>query len=384
MSGLGRLRMGDGVVSLTGSRRQRPRRLFALRDRGAVTTMLAIGLGTGLFMGIGAVVVDVGELYVEREELQTGADAAALAIAKSCAKDPGSCASQAPSGALYANLNAKDGKSHVTTICGTGPGLAACPPPSGNLTACLGAAAGTYVEVRTATETESGGTVLPARFARALTGYGEHNGTAVAACARATWGSPSQVNGVAVTMSYCAWNKLTDGGTRLGPPPPATPPLSAEGVIYLHGTHNEDNCAPGNSGWQAPGGFSWLDETGPCSALVPGHGVFGGSTGVAASSECQAKLEQARINRTVLWMPVFDGVRGTGQSVEYRLRGVSAFVVTGYRLSGANAPSILSGRMLCNGSDRCLYGYFTTALVPSPFLDDSVPSYGVKAVTLVG
>jgi Flp pilus assembly protein TadG len=346
--------------------------------------MLAIGLGAGLLMGIGAVVVDVGELYVEREELQSGADAAALAIAKACAKSPATCASQAGSGAIYANINAKDGKSRITTICGTGQGLPVCPAPAGNLTACLGASAGTYVEVRTATETTGGGTVLPARFARTLAGYEDSNGTTVAACARAAWGSPSQVNGVAVTMSYCAWNKLTDGGTRLGPPPPATPPAAAEGVIYLHGSHTEDNCAPGNSGWQAPGGFSWLDESGPCSALVPGHGVFGGSTGVSASADCQERLEQARTNRTVLWMPVFDGVRGTGQNIEYRLRGVSAFVVTGYRLSSFNAASTLSGGMLCNGSDRCIYGYFTTALVPSPSLDDSIPSYGVKAVTLVG
>ena len=47
--------------------------------------MVALLFGGGVLMGLGALVIDVGQLYQERAELQDGADAAALGVAKSCA-----------------------------------------------------------------------------------------------------------------------------------------------------------------------------------------------------------------------------------------------------------------------------------------------------------
>lgn len=360
---------------------RRPRRT---RDRGAATTVATILMGGGVLMGAGAIVMDVGQLYVERQELQGGADAAALALAQTCAKTPTACATQAARAADYANRNAADGHARITAICGTGRGLPACQPATGGeLTRCVGTApSGPYVEVRTETETADGRTVLPASFAAALQGNEGYRGSTVAACARAVWGTPTSVNGVAVTMSYCAWNQVTANGTKLAPPVNS----SMEGVIYLHGSHNADTCAPGNSGWQAPGGFGWLDElAGPCAAIVPTKGTFGGSTGVSASGACQTKLANARAAGTVLWMPIFDGVRGTGSGIEYQIRGVSAFVVTGYSLSGFQAKSTLSNHYLCSGSDKCIYGYFTTGVLPvSSSLTDTVPNYGVNAASLAG
>ena len=43
----------------------------------------------GVLFGMGALVIDVGQLYQNRAELQNGADAGALAVAKSCAQ--GTC-----------------------------------------------------------------------------------------------------------------------------------------------------------------------------------------------------------------------------------------------------------------------------------------------------
>lgn len=54
-------------------------------------------------------------------------DAAAMALAITCARTPASCASQGAVAARIANQNAKDGHSLVTAICGTGQGLTACP-----------------------------------------------------------------------------------------------------------------------------------------------------------------------------------------------------------------------------------------------------------------
>ena len=57
-------------------------------DRGAVTAVVAVVLGAGVLLGMATVVVDVGRLYAEREQLQSGADAAAWAAAESCARTP--------------------------------------------------------------------------------------------------------------------------------------------------------------------------------------------------------------------------------------------------------------------------------------------------------
>src|ERR1039457_1222087 len=60
-------------------------RLLGRDERGAVGVLVAMMLGAGVLTGMGALVIDVGQLYQERAELQNGADAAALAVAESCA-----------------------------------------------------------------------------------------------------------------------------------------------------------------------------------------------------------------------------------------------------------------------------------------------------------
>jgi Flp pilus assembly protein TadG len=49
-------------------------------DHGAILVMVALML-TAL-LGVGAIVLDLGKLYVEKRELQNGADAAVLAVAQ--------------------------------------------------------------------------------------------------------------------------------------------------------------------------------------------------------------------------------------------------------------------------------------------------------------
>ena len=53
-------------------------------DRGAVLVWVALMIV--VLLGVGALVLDVGALCVERRELQNGADAAALAVAQDCAE----------------------------------------------------------------------------------------------------------------------------------------------------------------------------------------------------------------------------------------------------------------------------------------------------------
>ena len=377
----------------------RPRRALAARwrrlshdgDRGAVATLVVVLLAGGVLLGMGALVIDVGQLYSERAQLQNGADAAALAVAQGCAKGVASCdASTSGTAGTYANGNALDSTSAVTSVCGNnGAGtLAACAGSTGLLTDCPAApAAGTrYVDVHTATRTSGGSTLLPPVLARTLPGRAGYAGSTVLACARAAWGSPSSATTVAMTISFCEWTAMMAGGTSYAAPPPyppnAVPPASMERSLQLHGAGG--SCAGGPSGWDLPGGFGWLDDTtGSCAATVDVNNVYHDNSGVSASAACKAALQAARTNRTVVYLPVYDGAGGTGHNGYYHLKGFAAFVVTGYYLPGFDAPSWLTGTSYCKGSAKCVYGYFTQGLIPSAGTIGG-PDLGASVVSLTG
>src|SRR5205823_84453 len=123
--------------------------------------------------------------YAEREQLLSGADAAATKAAQLCATDPAGCTATGTAAVAgrYADVNAGDGRSGVDAVCGRGGGLPGCPAPLAGVSACVNAAPGTgdYVEVRTSTVGADGSTLLPAAFAQAIVkGY---RGTTVTACA---------------------------------------------------------------------------------------------------------------------------------------------------------------------------------------------------------
>nr|WP_240940033.1 pilus assembly protein TadG-related protein [Planosporangium flavigriseum] len=354
-------------------------------ERGNVTVLVAIVLGGGVLMGASAIAIDVGQLYAEREELQSGADAAAMAVAQNCIRTPSSCGNQTGTALSYAGGNAKDGASAVTAVCGRATGLPACPAPAGTRADCLGGApsAGNYVELRTATQRPDGSTLLPPTFAQTLLGNDGYQGTRIAACARVAWGPPLNGTGLAVTASTCEWNQMTGGAPGYWPPG-TVPPTSAEGIIYLHGGKGATTCPAGPSGWDAPGGFGWLDDpNGNCTTTVSASGSYGGNTGVSASKPCKTALEDLYASHKSVLIPIYDGVKGNGANTTYHLSGFSSFVLTGYALSGLSEPSWLSGRTLCSGSDKCLYGYFTTAILPSGGSFGTV-DYGTTILKMVG
>jgi Flp pilus assembly protein TadG len=361
-------------------------------DRGGVTLIITIVVGCGVMMGMGALVVDVGQIYVEREDLQSGADAAAIAVAKVCVSDSTHCAGQSANATQYANRNAKDNVSSVTLICGTAPGMSACPAPAAGLTPCVGSApAGmTYVEVHTATMQADGSTLLPPTFGRLLVGNSSYNGRQYNGCARAAYGTPTGATAEAVAVSLCDWNAMTSNGTVFPAAPTATytPPASAETAIYLHDPHGNSptGCPKDPSGKTAPGGFGWLDdETGSCGVVTAVGDDAGGDPGNNVSNACQTDLQTKRNNHATILLPVYDTVSGNGAHTTYHVVGFAAWVLTGYRLSGFSAASWLSNTNLCSGSDRCLYGYFTRALITTGNTTlSSGTGYGASVITLVG
>jgi Flp pilus assembly protein TadG len=348
-------------------------------DRGAIAVLVGVLLGGAALVGIGALVVDAGRLYQERAELQNGADAGALAVARSCAA--GTCDTSKAD--TYADLNAKDGLSTVDTVCGSGGTLTSCAATTGDITDCPAApTTGKYVDVHTSTLTDTG-TLLPPDFSRSLLGNESFEGTGSKACARAAWGPPASATTVAMTISYCEWQQATAGGTSFAPPPPAVPPVSADQVLKLHDPSKPTTCPGGPAGSDGPGMFGWVDDAdGDCKAFVSG-GTYSADTGVSAGKSCQAALAEAQANRTVIYVPVYTSVTGTGTGGTYALKGFAAFVVTGYYLPSFKASDWLNPKNDCKGADKCVNGYFTQGLLPSAGTIGG-PDLGVDIVQLTG
>jgi hypothetical protein len=355
-------------------------RLLGRDDRGAVGVLVAVLIGGGVLLGMGAVVIDVGSLYSERAQLQNGADAGALGVAKSCAEGTG-----APGNAVgYADANSKDRVSAVDLVCGSGS-LGACPASTGKIYDCpKPPAAGTnYVDVHTATQTSGGSSLMPPIFARALLGNANYNGSTVFACAQAEWGPPAAAGGIAVTISACEWDQATANGTNFAPPPPAIPAQSYDQVLKLHTTASNTGCPTEPAGADAPGNFGWTtDPNNDCVTPVIG-GTYGGNTGTSISTACKTVFNSDWLNHTLVFVPVYVIVGGTGANSSYTLKGFAAFVITGYQLPGANAKDWLNPANSCKGSDKCIEGYFTQGLVPTA---GSVggPNLGADIIVLSG
>lgn len=380
----GRSRRGGGVL-----------RRLRRDDRGAVATVFGILLAGGVLLGMLALVVDVGQLYAEREELQTGADAAALAVAKTCAADLAACTdvSRRNTANAYADSNAKDGAADALTICGSVTGvsdLVPCDslPASDNLTACLGSpSSGRYLEVRTTTALPDGSTLLPPTFAQALLGNGGYDGARVGACARVAWGAPRA--GLAVTFSQCEWEKATGGGTDF-PDPPSYPPNDVpnpryEVVLKLHAPHGNPDCPSGPAGWDRPGGFGWLDDgtTSDCNT-----DTFAADPGSDTPTPCLDLLDSATSQDTArgFYLPIYTNVSGTGRNATYEIERMEAFVPTGYFFGngkGRHKASWLTHQDHCSGPDRCIYGYFVNLRLTVGQVGD-LETVGATVVSLVG
>ncbi|MFU8850951.1 pilus assembly protein TadG-related protein [Micromonospora sp. SL1-18] len=370
-------------------------------DRGGVATVFGVLFAGGVLLGMLALVVDVGQLYVEREELQSGADAAAIAVARSCAADMSRCTdvNRRDIATQYANKNAgKDQVANVFTVCGSAAGvrdLFPCPAAAGNLTRCIGSvpsAPKRYLEVRTTTATRNGSRLLPPSFAQTLLGKRGYDGTTVGACARVSWGAPKA--GLAVAFSKCEWDAATKNGERFPAPPPyppnALPSPADEIVLRTHDAKDQNSLCPGASGpagWDAPGGFGWLKEDGGASCIT--ESFTAAPTG-RTEQNCTAILSPITTGAAVakaLYIPIYDRVAGTGNNAKYNIIGMAAFVPTGYFFGNPAAKrraSWLTGKRYCTGEARCIYGYFVNVLQPGPVETGPLDSLGATVISIIG
>lgn len=273
-------------------------------EKGGVTVIVALLLVT--LLGFVAIAVDIGVIYSERSQLQSGADAAAIATAQKCGKDANSeyCSTTSSLAGSLANQNALDGMSSVHSIS-------------------LDKTARTVTVQTTAKETGGVDNSVSLFFADIL-GIPTKE---VAARANAAWGSP-QAGRTAFPLAFSICQVKDNIGGSLQ-------------LLQEHGKNANTDCNYGPSGAAVAGGFGWLtQDTGACGGTIDLALSEGGSDpGNNAPGNCSAVLTKWASDITagkevIVLLPVFNKVTGTGAGAVYGLVSFAAFKVTGWKFSG--------------------------------------------------
>ena len=339
--------------------------MTAARDeRGAVAVLMA--LSVVVLLGFGAMVVDVGALVQERRELQNGADAGALAVAKDCAGSLG-CGDYGFTANDFVDANALDLDSNVDDVCGD-PELPACADPPSLPEGVLG-----YVRVIDSTQEVSSGTNQITFSLGQVLGL---TGATVDASAVAAWGIPAGATTTPLTISQCEFDFFADSDGD-GVPDFDDQVLA---TIYFHNPSSNnppvnERCPPGPAGQDEPGGFGWLDADGDCEADTSTDGTYSADTGNNVPPGC----DPAQWLNTVVLIPIYSQVVNPGTNAAYTITGYGAFFVAGYKFPGNRGGDFSS----CEGGTSCLVGYFTE-YVGAGTEFGSGPNMGAVIVRMVG
>jgi Putative Flp pilus-assembly TadE/G-like len=276
----------------------------AANERGAVSVIVAILLVT--LLGFVAIAVDVGVIYSERAQLQSGADASAIALAQKCARDATdtNCSTTSTLATSLSNQNALDGMSKVHSIQ-------------------LDKTTRTVSVITSAKETGGEDNSVSLFFADVL-GIPTKE---VGARSSAAWGSPKAGRtAFPLAFSICQVKDNIGGSLQL---------------LQEHGNNANEDCNYGPSGAAVAGGFGWLaPDAGKCGGSIDLATSEGGSdTGNNAPGHCSTELthwasEITAGRKIIVLLPVFNKVVGTGSGAVYSLISFAAFEVTGWKFSG--------------------------------------------------
>lgn len=297
-------------------------------DRGATAAIVALLMVP--LLAVAAIAIDVAAMHVDKQQLQTGADAGALAVAQDCARDDCTVTDDTAQAMAASNKNDGAATGSVVALDRTG----------GSVTV----------------ETSS---VREHWFAPVI-GIDQ---TPIETRATARWGYPT--GGTAVMPLAFSWCELAaQAGIDVLRDPVTNEvigldiPASTPERTILFAKKSETGCN-GPSGNPIPGGFGWLTPHPQDCARTESviDGWVGSDTGNNVPSACEPADFQRWLGETVL-LPIYDATRGTGNSGEYRVFGYAAFTLTGYKFSG-NPDYVYSPYSgSCEGSARCVRGSF--------------------------
>jgi hypothetical protein len=328
-----------------------------IRRDDAGATIVLVSIMMVVLLGMGALVIDVGQLYAERRELQNGADAAALAVAQDCAG--GDCLDETTTAGTYADANAHDGRAAVDEVCGSGPGLAPCATPPAR------APADDWVKVGTVTPDDD---KVDFVFAPIL---GRDTGTSDAT-AVARWGTVGRATTIPLTFSECEYIEL-GGDVDAGTFP------SGLNYVYFHDTTDAGTCPAGPSGADLPGGFGWLDSSDDCGVDVTAGGWVDDKPGNGLPNGC----EPTDWRSAEVLVPIFDHTNDlTGSNGKYHVAGFAGFRVSGYRFPGHEWENGFPCGPKPKGGTTYICGEFTRVVTSGEITTG--PDYGARAVEMIG
>ena len=295
-----------------------------------------------------ALVVNVGIAYTEKSQLQNGADAAALAVAQTCAKRTATSPCQA--GVVDAGLqtmansmvngNSNDGTSAVSLAMG-----------SGTVTATV-----------STVSSDGNKIVLPISGVDAT----------VRAEAAAVWGGVRSGKPIL---------PITFGGCELDP---TTHPMNGvDRVLIAHGDlPGGGKCSAWNSssGLNMPGGFGWLITGSDCTPTVTVDNPYAqSSTGASVPSGCKSIINVSLVGTEVL-LPIFGYADGTGANGKYKIIGWGVFVLKGWNLPSNDVNPY---NWTASHSVKGLYGHFIRKLTYEEGFTFGGPSeFGATGVSL--
>jgi len=304
-------------------------------ERGQAFVLVAVAMV--MFMGMAALVLDVGNWFRDKRRLQGTVDAAALAGAQQLPDDSAGAQSQALS---YANKNGGD-------VAGA------------NIVITSQYQANDTISV-------SGQRNDPGIFSKVIA----IPGADITAKATARVGPPAQALHVAPMVVFCGHSLIQNCNNNHTPQfnVPTTmdyDPMGAPGAFGMLNLDGENGTIGSSTeaDWITNGFDKYL-----------GLGKYKSDPGAKFSSQ---NIEGALDDRigTVLLFPVFKTLDGTGQNAEYDIIGWIGFYLTSYDVHGNSAT---------------LHGYFTSYIAQGILSRSSpgsggVPSsfFGVKSIQLV-
>lgn len=304
-------------------------------ERGAVAVVVAILMVP--LLGMAAISLDIAATYSDKQKLQIGADAAALAVAQDCSDQ--NCDRPGQTAREFVDLNSTT----PDTAVSVNPGLSST---TGKVTVTASATRQHW-------------------FAPVL-GIDESD---IETKATAGWGYPTGgTSFLPLTFARCEYEKRTGDGTTSEPD-----------VIVLP-KKNDEGCLDPNRN-PVPGGFGWLKtDSGTCTATTEVDGDAGSDPGKSVPNACSPEDFENLLDSTLL-LPIFDEHGDQGNNAWYRIYGYAAFHVTGYFFSN----TVKSPDPPCSVPQQCIEGFFTgfTERVEGFEYGNDGPDLGASAVYLL-
>ncbi len=316
-------------------------------DRGA--TAVLVGISMVVLLGFTSFGVDGVTLWSDHQQLQNGADAGALAIAQSCAKDPNNCGTA--SAATSANSTALD--------------YAEQNKSNGDTTHTVTAAAQLHAAQNQVTVTDSYTRNL--WFAPVI----GIKSAKVSASATAQWGGISGGVFLPLVISLCAF--YAQSSAIVGSPITTNTPMDIYYGTALNSglpiSQDPSGICGSGAGSTPPGGFNWIANSASdhsCNVSVTVDNWVDSQPGNVPKG---CDFSGGVLHGQTIQIPVFDAQKGQGANGKYHIYAIASFLIEDYCFHpGDQYPT----HSKCTGQDSSHFisGYF----VSFTYLDNSSQS----------